>query len=211
MRYYTIQGPDRVYRLPSVTTILEATMPQQRRAVMSLAQARDPMKYHKATDGGRSRGTNIDAYAKAKFLGKAPHRHADYHAYYRHFDRWFDASFDGGLCWTDEIVYDPGAGYAGTLDVLVPLRTGMTLLDIKTCAHKVWDGAVESAMLQTAAYASAWAMNHVALRAEAIAALFISPYGTVFHSASGDEMNNLIAAFHQRCKQFPAALSAASE
>ena len=208
MRYYTIPTATGDRRLPSVTTILNATMPTAKRTNLVKAEAKNPLKYYLKVEASRSRGNAVDSYAKCRFLDIPPIRNLDYARQYRHFDKWLAAEFSGGECWPDHLVFDLDKGYAGTLDIVAPLRDGLTLIDIKTMAHKAFPEAIDAAMLQCAAYYGAWSRRSTTPKIDAIAALFVSPYGLEVHSARGEAIALLLDLFYRRCKQFPAAVSA---
>lgn len=210
MRWYTIETADsKKVRLPSVTTILDVTMTAQRRSNLVRAQVKKPVAYHQKMTTARKRGNAIDHYIKAKLADKTLALPADYAKYRHRIDPWVRSLKESGsLFWTDQIVHDTDHGYAGTLDIVCSMPgLGIAVVDIKTTAYKVHPEAMESAMLQTAAYRAAWNLGKCTLRADAIAAVFISPYGLSVHAKSGNDVENYTEQFYRRCKQFASAYS----
>lgn len=207
MRWYTVNEGGQDFTLPSVTTILDATMPLAKRAALARAEARDPRKYHARVNEARQVGNAIDGYIKSKVLSKpAPMPLANnLPAYYRRADE-FLRMIQGGPRYADELVWDCDRRYAGTLDLLVQMPWGLTVVDIKTTRYKVHEGALEAALLQSAAYFAAF-RKVSRLQPTSVAVVFLMPYRMEYFTRSGMELVRIIDEFYQRCRRFGLALT----
>jgi hypothetical protein len=60
--------------------------------------------------------------------------------------------------YTNQPVFNPDHGYAGTLDLVAghPLTPGLVPYELKSTSYKIWPQAIADAELQAAAYALAW-------------------------------------------------------
>ena len=212
-RWYTVTGHDsQPIQLPSVTTILNVTMPSQTRAKLTQAQAKNPLKYHQKIQAAQQRGNSLDAYVKARLLKQPASLSPQYTKHKQQVDPWIHSLLNSSsFIRADEFVYDLDHSYAGTLDVVCDVSGfGYTVTDIKTTAYKIHKEALDAALLQTAAYYAAWNQGKCALKATAIAALFITPYGITAEVRNGEQLEQYIQTFYQRCRQFAAAYTAAN-
>lgn len=205
MRFYNVEGR----RLPSVTTILQATMPLEKQAVLHKSIAKNPQKAIAKRDEARIRGEFIHKWVAAVVDGKqrpVDHRHQ---TYLKHLEPWLTEHVEPGFFWPETEVYDLDCGYAGTLDLVArePNRSPFTVFDFKTTAYQAYPPAVDQALLQCAAYAAAWNKRQHALKADAIAAVFISPYKIEVFRRQGHELDQLITQFYQRCREFGARIN----
>lgn len=205
-RYYLIDTSEGQVRLPSVTTILDATMPISDRFRLEQARALKPTSFIQKQQAGRDRGNYIHRYASAFLQGRRI-GHGQYSRWLRHLDPLLKAMVDvnPGPVACDERVYDLELGYAGTFDFLLRIPgegDRLCLCDLKTCTYKAWPVAIHSAQLQAAAYAYAWNQQTVALRAEAIASIHVSPYGLTLITNDADAMAESFAEFRDRLHWF---------
>ncbi|MEM9904112.1 MAG: hypothetical protein AAF921_03700 [Cyanobacteria bacterium P01_D01_bin.44] len=182
-----------------------------RRGRLMMNQVKNPTVYPKKI-AARKRGNSIDAYVKTRLKRKSALLSPIYKRYKSCIDPWINQVINRpafAVC--DQVVFNHEQGYAGTLDVVCDLPDwGMTVVNIKTCAFKIFPEAIESALLQTAAYRAAWNSCHCALRTNAIAAVFISPYGLTVEARIGNDVERYTQQFYQRCRQFAAAHNASS-
>ncbi|MEO0487965.1 MAG: PD-(D/E)XK nuclease family protein [Cyanobacteria bacterium J06659_2] len=207
MRFYEIEGR----RLPSVTTILQATMPLENQGVLHKSIAKNPQKAIAKRDEARQRGEFIHKWAVAVVGRKQRPVDQRHQAYLKHLEPWLTTNIQPGFFTAETEVHDLERGYAGTFDLIAsePRRDRLTVFDFKTTAYKAYPPAIDSALLQTAAYAAAWNKRHHALAADAIAAVFISPYKIEVFRREGHELDTLITQFYQRCREFGARINAA--
>lgn len=209
MRWYSIDSDDGPIKLPSVSTVLDVTKPPADRAILTMAQAKDPLGFQKRTQAARNRGDYVDLYVKNRLLKKPLVVDARYSKFCAQANKFID-QVSGERILSDQFVYDLDRQYAGTFDLLVELPWGLTLVDIKTCAHEPFDLAVESALLQGAAYSAAWSKANMGLRPVAIAAVFVSPYNLTMHVKQGAEFMKYIEAFYTRLSSFGSCLNQAN-
>lgn len=207
MRFYEIDG----LRLPSVTTILQATMPLENQGVLHQSIAKNPQKAIAKRDEARIRGEFIHKWVAAVVGRKQRPVDQRHQAYLKYLEPWLMEHIEPGFFSSETQVHDLERGYAGTLDLIAPEpnRDRFTVFDFKTTAYKAYGPAVDSALLQTAAYAAAWNKRHHALGANAIATVFISPYKIEVFRRQGHELDALITQFYQRCREFGARANAA--
>lgn len=205
MRYYTIETEYGTRQLPSVTTILDATMPMDQRWRIDAAKVKNPARSLMARNAARDRGNYIHRYVSAHLSGRSL-GHGQYGRWLQRLDPWLHDinEHNNGRCWVDHLVWDVHHGYAGTLDVLLrlPGTEGYTVLDIKSTAYKAWPAAIHSAQLQTAAYAAALLQSQWIYRPQQIASLHVSPYSTALHVVGGDDLRALITEFYDRLRLF---------
>ncbi|MEA5465277.1 PD-(D/E)XK nuclease family protein [Leptothoe sp. PORK10 BA2] len=209
-RWYPVTDHDgKTVNLPSVTTILSVTMEQQTRSKLTQARAKNPFKYQQTTAAAQHRGQAIDSYVKARLTRQTARLDPQYHQFKRHIDPWLTSLLRSNEpIWTDQFVYNLAHRYAGTLDLIYEIPGfGMTVVDVKTTGYKIHPEALESALLQTAAYRAAWNQGRCALRVDAIAAVFITPYGLTAEVRNGEHLEKHTEAFYQRCRCFGSAYS----
>lgn len=214
MRYYTIETEKGTVQLPSVTTILDVTMPMEDRWKLEQARLKNPARSLLKQNEARERGNYIHRYVSRRLSGGGM-GHGQYSRWLRRLDPWIKSvnEHNSGRCWVDHLVYDVEIGYAGTLDVLLQLPgyDGYTVLDIKTTAYRAWPGAIHAAKLQTAAYAAALIRHQWIYRPQQIASLHVSPYEMTLHVTEGEDLQDLIGEFYERLQLFGSRLTAATE
>lgn len=214
MRYYKVETENGTVRLPSVTTILDVTMPLQDRFQLEQAKIKNPARSLQIMTEARQRGDYIHRYVSAR-LQNQPMGHGLYGQYLRHIDPLVKAIADcNPRLWLDTPVHDLDYGYAGTFDLLAHLpepADRLCLCDLKSTAFKAWPAAIHAAQLQAAAYAAAWNQQHHILRAEAIATIHVSPYSLHIETSDGEDLEALIEEFYERIKLFGQRLTAQSE
>jgi hypothetical protein len=203
-RWYPITTSDGTnLTLPSVTTILDAVLPKP---AIAMAAAANPLKAASNQTAARHRGDFIDAYVKARLRRTTPPTDVRYVRWSLNADHWINQVLDRGTfldC--DLVVHNLNPGYAGTLDVLVTLSDfGLVLVDLKTIAYRVFDDARHRAELQCAGYSQALAFSH-GIKVDAIAPVFISPYGLDIKYVHGVELQNLVSEFNTLTRSFGAA------
>lgn len=213
MRYYTVETEAGTVRLPSVTTVLDMTMPLEQRYSLEQSKIANPARSLQKMTEARQRGDYVHRYVSARLQGSQM-GHGLYAKWLKRLDPWIKElnRHNHGSLWADHFVYDLEKGYAGTFDLLLELPgyEGKTLVDLKTTAYKAWPAAIHSAQLQCAAYAAALAKEQWIFRAERIASLHVSPYALHLEVTEGDDLLALIDEFYVRLSQFGARLTAAA-
>lgn len=209
MRYYTVHTEAGTVRLPSVTTILDVTMPLEQRYKLEQAKVINPARSLQTMNAARARGEYIHRYVSTR-LQNGHMGHGLYGKWLKRLDPWIKAvnAHNNGVIWADQVVTDCDRGYAGTFDLLLDLPgyEGKTLVDLKTTGYKAWPAAIHSAQLQAAAYAAALNKHQWIFQARRIATLHISPYSLVLEVAEGDDLSALIDEFYVRLSQFGSRL-----
>lgn len=198
-RIYT--DPQTGRELPSVTTILDATMSGESRAKLGMHYANNPKAFIQNVESQR-RGDQIDAWAKAFLLGQ------DLPAVDHQFNPWkrqlqpllefVTGSTRAIFC--DRVVYDRGRGYAGTLDFVAAIEGQLTVFDIKT-KTRIWQPAIEDALLQVTAYKEA--METEGYEVGAIAVVVVTDrQQQVFKVDNPSELAALSQAWAMRLQQY---------
>ena len=213
MRWYSVTdptAPDPV-RLPSVTTILDVTMPQSRRDTLVRSEMANPTAYALKREAAIARGIACDRWFKQclttdRLLG-AP---ASITPQCKRLIPLVRSILrEARPVWADQQVHSIPMGYAGTLDVVATLPLlGNTLLELKTTAYTIWPEAVAEAQLQAIAYALAWDGMHPESPIDAIATVHVSPY--MIHTETTNtpaKLAKLTAAWHLRRKHFASRFS----
>lgn len=209
MRWYSIKDGDTVVRLPSVTTVLDVTMPQQRRDTLVRAEMASPTAYSRRRADALSRGLLVDGWVKRCMeLGRAIRPP---HPVERQCRRLLPLVRSiltaGGDRFVDQQVHSI-LGYAGTLDLLATLPTGQrAVVELKTSAYTIWPEAIAEAQLQAAAYAMAWNEQHPEAPAQAIATYHATPYMVHGQLTFGPALNLVSHQWLQRLRQFSARYS----
>lgn len=149
---HTYIHPETGAELPSVTTILEDTMPDEQRFQLGQYYAKGASSYIKNIESQR-RGIAVDAWAKAYLLDRSYEIDYQFMPWCQQLRPLLDAlRFNSDALLIDEFVYTHE--YAGMLDVAACVAGRWTVLDIKTKSH-IYLPAIESHKLQVAAYAHA--------------------------------------------------------
>lgn len=181
VRWYTVTDPPDTdpVRLPSVTSILDVTMPQTRRDTMVRAEMAAPINYQLKREAAIAKGLAVDTWFKnclvhGRVFG-VPHPVERQCRKLLPLVRGIVKA--GGPVWIDEKVHHIELGYAGTLDVVATLPSGrLALIELKTSAYTIWPEAVAEAQLQAAAYYLAWARQYPDRVPSAIATFHATPY-----------------------------------
>lgn len=162
MREYHIDGLD----LPSVTTILKATMPDEERMMIDRFYATKP-KAHMINIESQRRGNGVDSWCKAYLLGRSlPLVDHIFSAYCRQAEPVLNelkVSADSIL--VDVIVHTPF--YAGTLDAVLINKGVAMVLDVKTRKF-LFKPALDKALIQAIAYKEALQRQGFDVRAIAV-------------------------------------------
>ncbi|MBE9157888.1 hypothetical protein IQ265_13790 [Nodosilinea sp. LEGE 06152] len=181
VRWYTVKtAPDtEPVKLPSVTSILDVTMPQNRRDTLVRAELAAPVDYQLRREAAIARGTAVDTWFKRCVVdGRA---YGAPHPVERQCRRLLPLVRSiirtGGPVWVDQVVHHADLGYAGTLDVVATLPiVGLACIELKTSAYTIWPEAVAEAQLQAIAYYLAWNRMHPDETLKAIATFHATPY-----------------------------------
>jgi genome maintenance exonuclease 1 len=135
---------------PSVTTVLQATMPEDKR--------------HRLANWRKTKGKEAEAIRQAAVdRGKAIHKLVEAQCNGHHlicppeFEEFWTETRKflgtlGKVVATEKIVYHPSLRYAGTLDLLAEWHGILTLIDIKTSYRPKRTQYLEEAKIQIAAY-----------------------------------------------------------
>lgn len=212
MRWYTVTDPPGTepIRLPSVTTILDVTMPQHRRDTLVRAEMANPVSYAMRREQALARGVAVDGWAKKcviarRILGR-PH---PVEKQCLRLLPLIKALIDRpDFLWTDEKVYSAAYGCAGTLDIVGVLEDeAKALVELKTSAYTIWPEAIEEAQLQAAAYAQLWNKMHPLTAVNAIASYHVTPYMLHVEVRRGAAMAKTIAGWEGRRRLFASRFS----
>lgn len=214
VRWYTVTDPPGTepIRLPSVTSILDVTMPQARRDTLVRAELAAPANYHMKREAAIARGTAVDDWVKRCLREKKVYGVP--HPVERQCRRLLPLVRGiikiGGQVWTDEVVHSVPLGYAGTLDVVATLPSGLVaLIELKTSAYTIWPEAVAEAQLQAAGYFLAWGRMYPDRGLTAIATYHVTPY--MIHEqvvSDPSALGRAVFAWTQRLKQFASRFNA---
>ena len=146
--------------LPSVTTILDATKPEEsKRALMEWRKAVGEKKAQEITTAAANRGTRMHTYLE-KYVkeGKVPERASNPFSWASH--AMAHEVVKEGLVHVDEFwgvevpLYFPGV-YAGTTDCVGVHRSDQSILDFKQANKPKQREWIEDYFLQLCAYAEA--------------------------------------------------------
>jgi len=156
MRYYDLpQG-----RFPSVTTILDATMPPEDRLTLDRWYANNSSALL-VNALSRERGDRVHAWISAYVTGQPIEIAYDYAPYLEQLRPFLDQLIaSAGVLLTDHRVWDVDRRYAGTLDLCV-MADRITLVDVKTKRHRILPQSLDAALLQCVAYAEALADQNI--------------------------------------------------
>lgn len=213
MRWYTVSDPPDTepVRLPSVTTILDVTMPQQRRDTLVRAEMAAPVNYQLKREAAIARGNAVDTWFKHCLLeGRVYGLPHPVELQCRRLLPLVRGIVNtGGPVWADQVVHHTDLGYAGTLDVVATLPGGLrACIELKTSAYTIWPEAVAEAQLQDAAYYLAWMHMHPDRPIDAIATFHVTPY--MFHQHITSEpvaLARAVQTWLMRLKQFASRYS----
>jgi hypothetical protein len=162
MRNYELNGRS----LPSVTTILDATMSDEQRVMLDQFYANNKQS-HLINAESQRRGNQVDEWAKA-YLSYRPLPEIDHQfsPYCRHLQPILDRLLtDADVVLTDHFVHTDT--YAGTLDAAIVAGGSVLVLDVKT-RRFLFPQALEKAMIQTTAYKEAMESMGAVVRSIAV-------------------------------------------
>jgi hypothetical protein len=206
MRWYPIPTENGIKRLPSVTTVLDVTMPLNRKASLHQAQATNPLQAAKRTQQARGLGNEFDRWIKLALVKRRLPPLLPYPALRLcvKVRPWLRAVLNGdGPVFVDRLVFTDR--YAGTLDAVAPHPrvSGLVLYEVKTSAYKVWPAALEDAQLQAIAYALAWAYGNPEIRLAGVCTVHVTPYQFEEHLVTDvDGLGQLCDRWQLRLQQF---------
>jgi len=148
-RYYAT--PEGTF--PSVTTILDATMPQDKRAALAGWRRKvGDQEADRARDSAAKRGTRFHKVVE-KYLLADPRPEPPHDLYFKSAAN-FIGRIERALLVEGEVWHD-GVGYAGSLDLLAVVDGQITLIDWKTRNDPLPKVRAMGHMVQAAAYAAA--------------------------------------------------------
>jgi hypothetical protein len=155
-------------RLPSVTSILSATMPAARASKLEAWRARDPAAAARVMLAAQERGTAMHRMCEARFTGGKPNLEGFTEETVTHAARCFEscAAFLARIRHyvASELPFlEPQNRYAGTMDLVACLEPGeLDLVDWKTAESWKDTTWVDDYRMQVAAYAAAWNIKEAA-------------------------------------------------
>ena len=177
-------------------------MPLEQRLMLEKARIKNPVQFELKRQEACNRGNYIHKVVEAAARGVRIPQNVNYSKHLQQLRPFLRAIAGASFFMNEQQIHDLEVGYAGTFDLVTELDDCMTLIDIKTAAYQIWPGAKHSALLQTAAYAAAWNKQQHALRANAIAAVFVTPYKLEIYRHEGSEMAAYISEFYQRVRLY---------
>lgn len=212
MRHYAVVlDSGAVVSLPSVTAVLSATMPHDRRSRFDQKLAANPRQAMKRRDDGRARGSGVHDYAAAFLRGQRPLPGHQWGPWVRHLTPLLQQIVDepGQQLHVEQQVYSLEHRYAGTFDLLCRWPNhGLVLADFKT-AGKVYPDAVSEAGLQLAAYRMAWnEMTEWMMEPTSIAACFVTRSRLDIHWWTGRDLDGLHREWLRRRRSYGSTLEA---
>jgi hypothetical protein len=212
-RWYRIpdpDNPDQYLSLPSTTTVLDVTLPLERRHNLQRAVMDDPISATLRRERGADRGKTFDRWVKNCLKsGKLLPSPSEVQPLAQRFGPYLRKLLGLGPFWCDELVYSIPLGYAGTLDFVCP-RPGsgqLCLYELKTSAYRAWPQAVTEAELQAAAYYLAWANHHDPILEGGICTIHVTPYQVIENPIQGVQLGAVLKQWDWRRRQFGARFS----
>jgi len=146
--------------LPSVTTILSATMPYTKRMALDAAQAKDPYGFARRQEQGRDRGTLIHEWITAFLLGnQLPDVPLAYSSYLVRLSALLTDLKQQGVLMAGTSLINHLDGYAGELDILAKIDDRITLIEVKTRRTPLMPQSNTEAFIQAIAYADALSVD----------------------------------------------------
>lgn len=214
MRYYHFEFQGQKYNAPSVTTVLDTTLPPARKARIQAASIPNPTRQYFRTKQARENGNLFDGWVKRCFQTgrycEPPYQIATLAQKSR---PWISKVVEGvgGQTFLDQFVHrtEGCRPYAGTLDAIAPYPgAGLCLYEFKTSLFKVFSEAVSEASLQAAAYAYAWSWQHPGLKPDCLCTFHATPYGVFENLVAGwEQIDQLYDDWLDRLSRFGACLS----
>jgi hypothetical protein len=138
---------------PSVTTVLQATMPEDQRKRLRNWYERNGSEAESLRQQAAERGKVIHKLIEARFKGERMECPSDVSDFWQEARRILGAI--GEVLAVEQPVYHPQLQYAGTLDLLAYWQGALTLFDFKTSHREKRARWLTDAKLQVAAYGKA--------------------------------------------------------
>jgi genome maintenance exonuclease 1 len=139
---------------PSVTSILQATMPAEQRQRLNQWQQRNGSNSDHLRQAAIERGTVIHKLIEAKLKGEVMECPPDVNGFWNEAQKILRAI--GEVVASEHPVYHSQLHYAGTLDLLAYWQETLTLFDFKTSHREKRSQWLTDAKLQIAAYRGAY-------------------------------------------------------
>ncbi|MEG3437793.1 hypothetical protein V0288_11750 [Pannus brasiliensis CCIBt3594] len=139
---------------PSVTTILQATMPRDQRDRLNRWRERNGSSAELLRQKAAERGTMIHRLLESRFRGEEMECPPDVASFWKEARKILTAI--GPVSASEKSLYHPKLQYAGTLDLLADWQGTLTLFDFKTSDREKRSRWLTSARLQIAAYRGAY-------------------------------------------------------
>ena len=169
------------HQYPSVTSILAATMPADRKAKLEAWRANDPAAAERIMVHARDRGTVMHRMCEAKLFGRPADVAGFPEEVVIHAARCFESLAEvlAGIRWFSAVelpFLEPENRYAGTIDLVASFEEGtLDVVDWKTAEGWKDPDWVHDYRLQVAAYAAAWNLEE-AKQPERIAVYSVSDW-----------------------------------
>jgi ATP-dependent exoDNAse (exonuclease V) beta subunit len=138
---------------PSVTTVLQATMPEKQRRQLREWHERNGSEAESLRQQAAERGKVIHKLIEARFKGEEMECPSNVSDFWQEARRILGAI--GEVLAVEQPVYHPQLQYAGTLDLLAHWQGVLTLFDFKTSHREKRSQWLTDAKLQIAAYRKA--------------------------------------------------------
>jgi genome maintenance exonuclease 1 len=135
---------------PSVTTILQATMPEEKRRRLANWRKRNGSNAEMIRLEAVERGKAIHRLVEARCNGDDPDCPPELEPFWTETRKLLKAF--GQVMATERTVYHLPYQYAGTLDILAEWNSTLTLIDVKTSYRPKRAQYLDDAKLQIAAY-----------------------------------------------------------
>lgn len=213
-RWYPVPDPENpslTVRLPSVTTILDVTMSEQKRSRLAMSQADNPLTAAIRREQGTTRGTLLDGWFKNSCLrGAVLPAPSGLEKIARQLRPYLLGLVRNPPHYPDETLWSVRLGYAGRSDLVAPhVRAGgLVLYELKTSGYGPWPEAIAEAQLQAAAYFLLWPSIHPDLPLQGICTIHVTPY--LFQERlilKGDRLTQLLSLWAVRLRMFGSAFS----
>lgn len=142
---------------PSVTTVLQATMPEDQRKRLRNWYERNGSEAESLRQQAAERGKVIHKLIEARFKGERMECPPELTEFWQEARRILGAI--GEVLAVEQPVYHPRLQYAGTLDLLAYWQGALTLFDFKTSHKEKRARWLTDAKLQIAAYRKAYGLE----------------------------------------------------
>ena len=142
---------------PSVTTVLQATMPEDQRKRLRNWYERNGSNSENLRQQAADRGKVIHRLIEARFRGEEVECPPELNEFWEEAQKILGAI--GEVSAIEKPVYHPQLQYAGTLDLLADWQGCLTLFDFKTSHREKRSQWLSDAKLQIAAYRGAYGLE----------------------------------------------------